>query len=720
MRCVAAVFGFVAKSSDSCFDLAGTMWSVIGIDRNETFSYKNVYANALRRNRTVYVAKEIPCARTLVSTGIGGLDRRVAIVDPQTAPRPRKDRVAGELLAPKRRSRLLNKRPKWFELRNLILRILIARKLDDRLVRKGLGDLVVYRPELANDGDMVNALREHRPHALIVGDDRLDEGAVSAWREVSAGGLLAVLERSGNADRPLQAELTARYGVTFHVAPPAETSQKAGLAALRYAEAHLNRGRLLPGLEAAGLSRASARNGGKRGVILVGAGIVNLISAWELVRAGYDLTIIDAAPDPRTRPNWLLLGATHGGGNARMFSLTEADNYNEKGSMIYSGMDCVLRQRISEGGWLARDPAELTEGERRWLAQFDAVPTWLAEVFTQDIYDVNRESLILWDRLREDYPALFEGVGYVGDILRIYSEAQAYEAALILQSDVGALKRELPRAEVARRYPAFIAACERGEIVGGLDAIGFTLNIHDFAAGLIKELEMRGVKFSWGVRMERISTTTDGLVDGLETNAGFKRADHYVLSPGAYCRDALAGTRAEGKVQGILGLWLTLPNLEPLLSRSVKLHREGHVGEDSNITLARDAEGRPVLLLGSGYGFVGERAFDPESGEIAVLFEALEQTAQRYLPRNYARALADGSLSNSRKACVRPFTTTGLGIFEVLRAAEGGRMVITTGHNTGGFTQAPSVAKAVVATLDGLLHPMQWNYDPERGFSTAV
>jgi len=94
----------------------------------------------------------------------------------------------------------------------------------------------------------------------------------------------------------------------------------------------------------------------------------------------------------------------------------------------------------------------------------------------------------------------------------------------------------------------------------------------------------------------------------------------------------------------------------------------------------------------------------------------LEDTARRFLPANLARAIADGTLNPSRKACVRPFTATGLGIFEVLGTEDGGRMVITTGHNTGGFTQSPSVAKAVLATLDGLLHPMQELYNPERGF----
>jgi glycine/D-amino acid oxidase-like deaminating enzyme len=41
--------------------------------------------------------------------------------------------------------------------------------------------------------------------------------------------------------------------------------------------------------------------------------------------------------------------------------------------------------------------------------------------------------------------------------------------------------------------------------------------------------------------------------------------------------------------------------------------------------------------------------------------------------------------------------------------------VVAAGHGTGGFTQAPAVAEAVTATLEGRVHPMQALYDPERG-----
>lgn len=176
----------------------------------------------------------------------------------------------------------------------------------------------------------------------------------------------------------------------------------------------------------------------------------------------------------------------------------------------------------------------------------------------------------------------------------------------------------------------------------------------------------------------------------------------------------MKGTRSAGKIQGVAGLWLNLPHLEPYLQNSVKIHREGHIGEDSNVTIATK-DGQPTLILGSGYAFTGKRSLDMDSPEVSCLFEALEVTAERFFPQAYEQAIRENTLYGKRKACIRPFTSTGLGIFEVMQTTTGGRMIIATGHNTGGFTQAPVVAEAVTATLSGTTHPMQALYDPERG-----
>ncbi len=599
------------------------------------------------------------------------------------------------------------------------MKILVTFPLSPQLVQPGLGDSVLYRPELAGQGaqGLRRALAEQCPDAVLVRGEIASPETLAAWqRDAGCGAELIQCtfgddtredRTGGGGDGELSEAAVHRISTAGHL--PQD------LRALGLAERlvmHRGAARRLAPL---GISAVAGETLEGSRVTLVGAGIVNLVTAVDLVERGAEVTIMEASPDPRSQPPWLRLGTTHGGANARMFCFTEADNYNEKGRLAYAKMHQVFRQTVSQGGWLTIEPQQLLAPERSWLEAFQAVPRWRAETFTEDIHGFNVASYALWQKLQRRAPGLFEGVGYRADILKLYAEAEKAEAAAALEERLGSLIRRLDPQALIEHHPACRDAVEAGRIGGALEARGFTLRIHDFVVRLLEQLEGQGVRLRWNHRVSAIERSADGRVQGLRSGDEIVRSTHYVLSPGVLGGPLLAGTRSADKIQGILGLWMSFPNLEPRLRKSIKLHRGGHTGEDSNINLGRDAAGRPILVLGSGYGFLGGRSLDMGSPEIVHLFAALEETARRYFPRAHAQARRDGTLEASRRACIRPFTSTGLGIFEVLGTAEGGRLVVASGHNTGGFAQAPAVAEAVTATLEGRSHRMQTLYDPERG-----
>ena len=600
------------------------------------------------------------------------------------------------------------------------MKILIANRLNPQLSDCNLGEQIIYRPELATESEDVLrcALLDHQPDVALVDSKPISPETLTTWQKATHGPIRLVQRQNGHLlpeiDLPgIAVEQVEGKTADFH----------ADIAALGIAERNLMQHQVASKLDACGISAqgtASSRTSaaGSR-AILVGAGIVNLITAYELVKNGISVEILDAGPDPRSKPNWQLLGATHGGGNARMFCFTEANNYNEKENRGDADLKSVMQKRIWEGGWLAISPEQMSAVERAWIRNHCSLPRWRAEVFTQDIHQFNIASGLLWENIRQEAPHLFENVGYNSGILQLDSQAEKFEAARSLHSALGSLERLLDIDQLSHDYSVFREAAIAGEIAGGMELVGFTLNIHPLVERLLLHLERRGVNCRWNLPVLRIDRDCEGHASGLQTLEGVFRADHYVLSPGVYGESLLQGTRSAGKVQGILGLWLNLPNLEPQLRRSVKIHREGQVGEDSNVTLATDSAGKPMLVLGSGYGFIGHHPLDMDSPDIDCLFQALEQTAKRFFPRAYEHAVGAGTLYGERKACVRPFTSTGLGIFEVEPTAAGGRLAIATGHNTGGFTQAPVVAEAVMATLSGQYHPMQALYYPERGILTS-
>lgn len=450
-------------------------------------------------------------------------------------------------------------------------------------------------------------------------------------------------------------------------------------------------------------------------VILVGAGIVNLVTAHELVCRGYDVAVYDRAPDPRADADWSEYGCTRGGGDGRMFTLTEADSYHNRSWNPDGTPNDLLNRPISDHGWRLAKPGSLTGPERRWAADFHGVSPRLADRYNDDIFEVNRAAGARWAELIAAEPELFgPGTGYSDGILRLYTEEDYFRWHVARNDRAGATRRVLTPGQITADYPALAAACERGSIVGGIEVVGFTVNIHAFLARLVDMLEPAAA-FHWNAEATRVRWASPGVADGIELAGGeVVRGRHYVLSPGAYGHELLRGTASYEHIQGMLGVWFTVPNIEPRLEHSLKIARKGHRAEETNVTLATADGGEPVLACGAGYGWVGLRPGNIDPGELAVLFDSLEDTLRLLFPAAHAAGRDAGMLDASRRYCVRPWTPTCLGVFERLATADGGTLIVTGGHNTGGFAQSPAIAEAVLAAVEGREHMMHDRYSVSR------
>jgi glycine/D-amino acid oxidase-like deaminating enzyme len=456
----------------------------------------------------------------------------------------------------------------------------------------------------------------------------------------------------------------------------------------------------------------------KTTVLLVGAGIMNLMTAELLATRGYQVRVVDAGPGPRLGKDWTSLGITNGGGNARMFTHTEADNYNEKGSKIYQNMHSIFRQTVRNGGWSVKSPKDFTAAELAWVDAFERIPAWLAQTFRENIYEVNMEAGKLWKEYMETSPQLFEDVGFCKDVLRMYVEPTALDAAVKLNRQLGAIIQAPSAEEFLSANSGFRPAAESDHLSGGITVEGFTVNIHPFVAKLMDRITDLGGEFLWNCEVQGIQRNSLGEVTILESQLGHLEADHFVVSPGSTGNVLLSGTASENLVQGVIGVWLQIPNLRPQLQHSIKIHRRAHLVEDINVTVAKDMEtGEDVLIFGGGYGYVGLDRPPPDCPELMALLNELEEVARIYFPQGYAAAKERGTMypGGNRKFCVRPFTPTGLGLFEKISTASGGHLIITGGNNTGGFAQAPAVARAVWRALVGEYDRIHVLFHPDRG-----
>ncbi|KAK4148576.1 FAD dependent oxidoreductase-domain-containing protein [Chaetomidium leptoderma] len=504
------------------------------------------------------------------------------------------------------------------------------------------------------------------------------------------------------------------FGMAAFPQMPAETSAKDwDESILRDAEMLYARARANAGTQRVDANATTnSQNARKTSVVLVGAGIMNLMAARLLAKRGYQVRVVDQGPDPRAcqAKDWARLGVTSGGHNARMFTNTEADSYNEQDSDIYQDMQSIFRKTVRDGGWSVKLPKDFCAAERAWVHAFERVPGWMAATFKKNIQE----------ELMSTTPQLFEDVGFHKDIIRLYVEDVALDASVKLNQTLGALLQAPSSQEFLKTYPGFCSAAESDHLAGGIIVDGFTVNIHLFVAKLMGHITALGGEFVWDCEVRGIQRNANGEVTMLKSQKGDLEADHFVVSPGTTGSALLNGTASENLVHGVLGVWLQIPNLDPQMRQSMKIHRRGHKVEDINLTVTKDQEnGEDILILGGAYGYVGLDRPAPDSPELAALYDELEEVARIYFPRGYAEAKKRGPAAmypgGHRKLCVRPFTPTGLGLFEKIPTAKGGQLIITGGNNTGGFAQAPGIARAVLRSFMGEQDPIHVLFHPDRG-----
>lgn len=595
------------------------------------------------------------------------------------------------------------------------MRVLLTYRVPASVESVVLSDSVLYRPDLEHKPprDLLRALVALEPDALLVRVLPSQE-TLAHWTAVLGGrSPLVVQFDPGNGGIARSWELSGERllatvedvdpaALAHRVVPPRDEPELTAFLALEQAYRRT---------AAQHTARLEVR-GVRSRVALVGAGVVNLVTALELLEQGYEPVLYDRAPDPRSDASWTAFGCTRGGGNARMFTLTECDNYNPK--VACDVPNTIFRLPISECGWRVCDGKSLSDDDYRWIDEYESIPPWLAAAYNDDIFSFNRESGVLWDRLMNDHPELFDDAELHPGVVRLYTDADQLEWSVTRQVRVGAFVDRLTPNQVAAKYPALADPCRDGCIAGGVEVVGFTVDVHRFLARLVTLLERRGAEFRWETEVEALVRDSDGRIAGLRAADDVVRADHYVVSPGAYGNGLLDGLGSANRIHGVLGAWLTMPNVEPQLTHSLKITRRGHRAEDANVTIAKDAAGQEVLVYGSGYGHVGTDPENIDAVELDALFAAVDENAQLFFPRAYEAAQESGPPTASRHYCVRPWTASALGIFELAPARGGGLFVVTGGHNTGGFAQAPAVAAAVVAALRGESHPMHDLYRPER------
>lgn len=279
-------------------------------------------------------------------------------------------------------------------------------------------------------------------------------------------------------------------------------------------------------------------------IVILGAGVIGTASAYFLAKAGHEVTVIERQP-----------------GAALETSFANAGEVSPGYSAPWAGPGVPLKAikwLMMEHSPLAIRPS-LDPAMWRWVFQ-------MLMNCTSKRYEINKGRMLRMAQYsREVLQQLRTDTGIAYDermqgTLQLFRTQQQLDAS---QADIDILKRygvpyeSLSGDACLRVEPAL--AKVRDKFVGALrlpgdetgDCFKFTQNLAQLAEGL-------GVKFEYGVSIERVLTEGDQVI-GVKTSKGAFKADRYVLALGSYSPLMLRDLGIKIPVYPIKGYSITVP-----------------------------------------------------------------------------------------------------------------------------------------------------------------
>ena len=403
-------------------------------------------------------------------------------------------------------------------------------------------------------------------------------------------------------------------------------------------------------------------------VLILGAGVVGVSSAWYLSKAGHEVTVVDRQPDAGLETSFA---------NGGQISVSHAEPWSNPHAP---------KRALS---WMGREDAPLLFRLRWDPALFDWSWRFLRECTPgrtrENIRDIVRLALYS----RDELGILREETGIQNDhlqrgILHVYTDQKEFEAAI----EASRTMREFG----CERYPVDADKCveiepalraSRSILVGGDytvadesgDAALFTQNL----ARICRE---RGVLFHYEATAERLATD-GGCIDSVHIrSAGGRetlRADAYVLALGSYTPLLLRPLGIRLPVYPAKGYSATVPLSGDSVAQTVAMTDDGH-----KLVFSR---------LGNRLRVAGTAEFNGYNTELnQVRCQALMRRTHQLFPELRPAGEAEFWCG------LRPSTPSNVPFIGRTKLSN---LYLNTGHGTLGWTMACGAGKALADIVGG-------------------
>ncbi len=404
-------------------------------------------------------------------------------------------------------------------------------------------------------------------------------------------------------------------------------------------------------------------------VLVIGAGLAGVTSAWYLAQAGCSVTVVDRQPGPGLETSFA---------NGGQISVSHPEPWANP-----SAPATVLR-------WLGREDAPLLFRLRADAAQWHWAASFLRECLPGRTARNTAAiaHLAAYSRLELRALRAATGIEYEsreGGILHLFETPREFAhlpAKLKLLQDFGIAGRILDPDQAIAVEPALAAL--RPRLAGALHGLDDeTGNAHLFCAALAQKAQEAGVHFCLNNRVYDFDVVHGKIMgvrvfDG-ENRAGVMRADAVVLAAGSYSPLLARQLGIALPIYPVKGYSITVPILDEARAPHLSLTDESRRVVCSRLGNALRVAGTAELV---GYDL------SPNPARGAAIMDWLED----HLP-----GVAD--LSRAEHWCgLRPATPSNVPLIGQTRIAN---LYLNTGHGTLGWTLACGSGKAISDIVTG-------------------
>ena len=400
-------------------------------------------------------------------------------------------------------------------------------------------------------------------------------------------------------------------------------------------------------------------------IAVLGAGVVGVTSAWYLVRAGHEVTVIDRQDAAAMETSFA---------NGGQISTSHAEPWANPGTP----------KQIFK--WLGREDSPMLFRLRADPCQWAWGLAFLRECLpartranAAQIAAINRYSRVQLLALRAE-----TGIQYgqqTGGILRLYEDRQALDeavAAASLEKSHGIELRVLTAAECVALEPAL--AARAGRIAGGVHApADESGDAHKFTQDLALLCAARGVQFRYGSGVACIETAGGRVSRVLLSSGEAIAADAYVVALGSYSPLLLRPLGISLPVYPLKGYSITIPLAAGDVAPYISLSDVGH-----KLVMSR----------------LGDRLRVAGTAELTGYDTAINEVRCRAIGRRTFELFPRAGRPEDAQfwAGLRPATPGGVPCIGRTRYPN---LYLNTGHGTLGWTMACGSGAAIAEIVNG-------------------